>query len=87
MSTQSVERCIQVSRFLQKLVDYEIEPGAEFEVELHTPGYVVSDSWGWLPKAATNCENGIILINKRVPPLESLPYIAVCTKFPVLTKS
>ena len=45
---------ILVSRsdLLERLVDFEIEPGAEFVVELLESGYSLGEEWESLPKSA-----------------------------------
>ena len=56
------------SQLLERLIDFEIEAGAEFIVEMHPEGYALSEEWDWLPKSAREPESGIILINAEVKP-------------------
>jgi len=61
----------------------EIEPGAEFVVELLGPGYVLSAEWVDLPKSFYESENGIILISSSVIDHPFKPRMVLLPPFPI----
>ena len=80
---------ILVSRsdLLERLVDFEIEPGAEFVVELLQAGYSLSEEWELLPKSAHASENGIVLISVAITLSEWKPLLALLPPFPIVKSS
>ena len=72
------------SQLLERLIDFEIEAGAEFIVEMHPEGYALSEEWDWLPKSAREPESGIILINAEVKPAAPQPRMALLPPFPIV---
>lgn len=72
------------SALLERLIDFEIEDGAEFVVELLPAGYSVTEEWESLPRSAQDSENGIILIRAVVPPEQPQPRMALLPPFPVI---
>lgn len=75
------------SQLLEQLIDYEIEPGAEFVVELCPADYTLPTAWDWLPKSASDSKNGIVLISVEVKPSEPQPRLAMLPPFPISTAS
>ncbi|MDP6667115.1 MAG: Vms1/Ankzf1 family peptidyl-tRNA hydrolase [Dehalococcoidia bacterium] len=75
------------SRLLERLIDFEIEVGAEFVVELLPHGYVLPGEWEWLPRSAGESENGIVLINAEVRPSALQPRVALLPPFPITDTS
>ena len=73
------------SALLDRLIDLENEPGAEFVVELLPAGYSLSAEWGSLPKSAQDSDNGIVLISVVVAPSElpPRPRLAMLPPFPI----
>ena len=80
---------ILVSRsdLLERLVDFEIEPGAEFVVELLESGYSLGEEWESLPKSAHASETGIVLISVAITVSEWNPLLALLPPFPIVTSS
>jgi len=75
------------SQLVGRLIDFEIEAGAEFIVEMRSGGYSLSAEWGWLPKSAHQYENGIVLISAKVLPAEPQPRLALLPPFPIESES
>ncbi len=75
------------SQLLERLIDFEIEAGAKFVVELLPAGYALSPEWDWLPRSAKDSENGIVLINAEVRPSVPQPRMALIPPFPIGTAS
>ncbi|MCZ6538305.1 MAG: Vms1/Ankzf1 family peptidyl-tRNA hydrolase [Chloroflexi bacterium] len=75
------------SQLLERLIDFEIEAGAEFVVELRPASYTLSEEWDWLPRSATGSENGIVLISSEVRPSAPQPRLALLPPFPIDTAS
>lgn len=73
------------SQLLGRLIDFEIETGAEFAVEMHPEGYALSGEWDWLPKSAREPESGIILINAEIKSAAPQPRMALLPPFPIET--
>ena len=73
------------SQLLERLIDFEIEAGAEFVVELHPAGYALSEEWEWLPRSAKDYANGIVLISAEVRPAAPQPRMALLPPFPIGT--
>lgn len=71
------------SVLLERLIDFEIEPGADFVTELLPAGYSLSEEWESLPKSAQDSDNGIILISVAVAPSELQPRLAMLPPFPI----
>lgn len=71
------------SALLERLKDFEIEPGAEFVVELLPAGYSLGEEWESLPRSAQDWDNGIILISVVLTPSESEPRLALLPPFPI----
>jgi len=61
----------------------EIEPGAEFVVELLHPGHTLDAEWGDLPKSFYESENGIILISSSVIDQPFKPRMVLLPPFPI----
>ena len=80
---------ILVSRsdLLERLVDFEIEPGAEFVVELLEAGYSLDEEWESLPKSVQGFENGIVLISVAITVSEWKPFLALLPPFPISQSS
>ena len=80
---------ILVSRsdLLERLVDFEIEPGAEFVVELLESGYSLVEEWESLPKSAHASETGIVLISVAITVSEWKPLLALLPPFPIVKSS
>ena len=80
---------ILVSRsdLLERLVDFEIEPGAEFVVELLESGYSLGEEWESLPKSAHASETGIVLISVAITVSEWKPLLALLPPFPIIKSS
>ena len=72
---------------MERLIDFEIEPGAEFIVELLPAGYSLGAEWESLPKSAQDSDNGIILISAVVPPSDVQPRMAMLPPFPIVEPS
>jgi hypothetical protein len=68
----------------ESLIDFEMEPGARWRLEMKLPGEQVSEEWSWLPSSAQDSESGLALISSQVRPAPSLPRIALAPPFPVL---
>jgi|GEM_PF-223454 len=77
---------IHRSALLERLTDFEIEPGAGFVVEMLPTGYSLGEEWESLPRSAQDSENGIVLISAVVPPVDQQPRLALLPPFPI-TKS
>ena len=86
-SAASGPRLTHRSQLLERLIDFEIEAGAEFVVELHPAGYTLSEEWEWLPRSAKESENGIVLITAEVRPSAPQPRTALLPPFPIGTAS
>ncbi len=71
------------SALLERLVDFEIEPGAEFIVEMHPPGYSLGEEWVSLPKSAQDSENGIVVVSADIAPSGVRPRLALLPPFPI----
>lgn len=82
-SGASGPRLTHRSQLLERLIDFEIEAGANFVVELHPAGYTLSEEWEWLPRSASESENGIVLINAEARPSASQPRVALMPPFPI----
>jgi hypothetical protein len=72
------------SALLERLIDFEIEAGAEFVVELLSAGYSLGEEWASLPKSAQDSDNGVILISALVPPADAQPRLAILPPFPIV---
>ena len=86
-SVTSGLRLTHRSWLLERLIDFEIEAGAEFMVELHPAGYTLAEEWEWLPRSADDNENGIVLISSEVRPSGPQPRMALLPPFPIDTAS
>ncbi len=75
------------SALLERLVNFEIEPGAKFVVEMHLPGYSLGEEWVSLPKSAQDSENGIIVISSVDPLAGVRPKFALLPPFPITDAS
>jgi peptide subunit release factor 1 (eRF1) len=75
------------SALLERLIDFEIEPGAEFVVELLPAGYSLGEEWEWLPRSAQDSENGIVLISSVVALAGIQPRMALLPPFPIVEPS
>ena len=75
------------SELLERLIDFEIEAGANFIVELLPAGYSLGEKWSSLPKSAQSDENGIILISSVVAPSVLQPRLALLPPFPISESS
>lgn len=71
------------SQLMERLIDFEIEAGAEFVVELRPGGYSLAEEWEWLPRSAHESENGIVLISAEVRPSAPKPRMALLPPFPI----
>ena len=80
-------RLIHRSQLLERLIDFEIEAGAEFIVELRPASYTLAEEWEWLPRSANDSENGIVLVSAEVRPSDPQPRIALLPPFPIGTAS
>lgn len=80
-------RLIHRSELMERLIDFEIEPGANFIVELLPAGYSLGEEWSSLPKSAQSDENGIVLISSVVAPSELMPRMALLPPFPITESS
>jgi peptide subunit release factor 1 (eRF1) len=76
-------KLIHRSALLDRLIDFEIEPGAEFVVEILPSGYSLGEEWSDLPKSAQSSENGIVLISAAVAPSGVRPRMALMPPFPI----
>jgi hypothetical protein len=72
------------SALLERLVDFEIEPGTEIMVELLPGGYSLGEEWESLPRSAQDSKNGIILINAIIPPAGLQARLALLPPFPII---
>jgi peptide subunit release factor 1 (eRF1) len=72
---------------LQMLIDFEIEPGAEFIIELLEAGYSLGEEWESLPRSAQDSDNGIVLISALMPPSDPQPRMALLPPFPITNPS
>jgi len=72
------------SVLLERLIDFEIEAGAEFVTELIPTGYLLGEEWGSLPRSAQDSDNGIILISALVAPSKLEPRLALLPPFPIV---
>ncbi|NQW20051.1 MAG: hypothetical protein HQ477_04910 [Chloroflexi bacterium] len=77
------------SVLLKRLIDFAVEPGAEFAIEMLPPDYSLGEEWSSLSRSAQDSENGIILISALIPPLGFRPRLALLPPFPIteLSKS
>lgn len=75
------------SRLLERLIDFEIEPGSKFVIELLPSGYSLDEEWYSLPRSAHESENGIVLISVETPPSELQPLMALLPPFPIASAS
>jgi peptide subunit release factor 1 (eRF1) len=75
------------SALLERLVDFEIEPGAEFVVEMLLPGYSLGEEWVSLPRSAQDFENGIILVSSVDKVAGVRPRLALLPPFPITDAS
>ena len=75
------------SALLERLIDFEIEPGAEFVVEMLPAGYSLGEEWSSLPRSAQDSENGIIIVSSAVAPLGVRPRMALLPPFPITQAS
>jgi len=74
---------IHRSVLAERLIDFEIEPGAEFVVEMLPGGYSLGEDWDSLPRSAQSSDNGVILIN-AVDSLTGIrPIFALLPPFPI----
>ena len=80
-------RLIHRSELLERLIDFEIEPGANFVVELLPAGYSLGEEWDSLPKSAQSDDNGIVLISSVVAPSGVQPRVAMLPPFPISESS
>ena len=80
-------RLIHRSELLKRLIDFEIEPGTNFIVELLPAGYSLGEEWQSLSKSAQSDENGIVLVSSAVPPSELQPRVAMLPPFPITESS
>ena len=87
MSDGAIPNLMYRAKFLEELIDLEVEPGARFLVELHPSGYSVPNDWDWLPRSAHESDNGIIFITATAPPSAPEPRLAVAPPFPIFTSS
>jgi peptide subunit release factor 1 (eRF1) len=85
--TASGPKLTHRSALLERLVDFEIEPGAEFVVEMLQPGYSLGEEWGSLPRSAQDSENGIILVSSVDPLVGVRPKLALLPPFPITDAS
>lgn len=76
-------RLIHRSELLERLIDFEIEPGANFVVELLPARYSLGEEWSALPKSAQSDENGIVLISSVIAPSKPQPRLAMLPPFPI----
>ncbi len=83
----SGSKLIHRSVLFERLIDFEIEPGAEFVVEMLPAGYSLGEEWVDLPRSTQNSENGIILISVAVAPAEIRPRMALLPPFPIIEES
>ncbi|MBC8453140.1 MAG: hypothetical protein H8D69_01565 [Chloroflexi bacterium] len=82
-SSVSGPNLIHRSALLERLIDFEIESGAEFVVEMLPAGYSLGEEWSDLPKSAQDSENGIVLISVVVAPSGIRPRMALMPPFPI----
>lgn len=75
------------SALLERLVDFEIEPGTEFVVEMLPAGYSLGEEYVSLPRSAQDSENGIILINSVDSVAGVRPRLALLPPFPIIEPS
>lgn len=75
------------SILLERLIDFDIEPGAEFVVEMLPAGYSLGEEWAGLPRSAQDSENGIVLISSTVAPMGMMPRLAMLPPFPITEPS
>jgi len=80
-------KLIHRSELLERLIDFEIEAGANFMIELLPAGYSLGEEWEALPKSAQSDENGIVLISSVVAPSELRPRLAMLSPFPITESS
>jgi hypothetical protein len=71
------------SELAERLIDFEIEPGADFVVEMQPGGYSLSGGWEVLPKSAQNSANGVILISVIDSLMAVRPRLALLPPFPI----
>jgi len=76
-------KLIHRSVLAERLIDFEIEPGAEFAVEMHPGGYSLGEEWEGLPKSAQSSENGVILISVVDSLTGIRPRLALLPPFPI----
>lgn len=80
-------RMMHRSLLMERLIDFEIEPGSKFVVEMLPAGYSLNEKWYSLPRSAHDSENGIVLISVETPPLEQRPFLALLPPFPIVSAS
>lgn len=74
------------SVLLERLIDFEIEAGGHFVIEMLPAGYSLGEKWAWLPRSAHESENGIILVSALVSPAPPEPRLALLPPFPIATE-
>jgi hypothetical protein len=78
---------IHRSVLAERLIEFEIEPGAEFVVEMFPGGYSLNENWGSLPKSAQSSDNGVILISVVDSLVGIRPRLALLPPFPISDSS
>ena len=79
------QRLISRSALGEMLIDFEMEPGARWALEMRLPGETVPAGWDWLPSSARSSESGLALLSAEVSPAPSQPRIALAPPTPALT--
>lgn len=78
---------IHRSKLLERLIDFEIEPGAEFVVEMLPAGYSLGEEWSDLPRSVQDSDNGVVLISAAVAPSQITPRLVLIPPFPITSES
>lgn len=80
---QVQQRLMSRSSVLDMLADMEMEPGAEWKMELNAPGKWPGEEWQWLPSSAVDSESGLALFTRTIAPSAPEPVFALAPPFPI----
>lgn len=78
------QRLFSRAALREALVDFEMEPGARWQVEVKLPGEWPGEAWDWLPSSAQSSESGLALLSAEVPPAPLAPRLALAPPTPAL---
>lgn len=80
-----LQKLISRSKLRESLTDFEMEPGAKWQLEMKLPGETACIEWDWLPSSAKRSESGLALVSKETAPAPLRPHIALAPPLPVLS--